>query len=82
MTDTQTDFDFLPLQVIGKTANGKNRHPNKNAGWVRRKYFRSVRFRHWVFGTETGKTPGSGVVRIESVTVATINASLHDLLTR
>ncbi|MFT0175081.1 IS66 family insertion sequence element accessory protein TnpB [Paraburkholderia mimosarum] len=26
MTDTQTDFDFLPLRVIGKTANGKNRY--------------------------------------------------------
>ena len=38
----------------------RRRHPNKGAGWVRRKYFRSVGFRHWVFGTETGKTPGSG----------------------
>lgn len=26
MTDTQTDFDFLPLRVIGKTADGKNRY--------------------------------------------------------
>ena len=26
MTDTQTDFDFLPLRVIGKSADGKNRY--------------------------------------------------------
>lgn len=26
MTDIQTDFDFLPLRVIGKTADGKNRY--------------------------------------------------------
>jgi transposase len=26
MTDLQTDFDFLPLRVIGKTADGKNRY--------------------------------------------------------
>ncbi|MFM0758269.1 IS66-like element accessory protein TnpA [Paraburkholderia strydomiana] len=26
MTDVQTDFDFLPLQVTGKSADGKNRY--------------------------------------------------------
>ncbi|MCO4876582.1 transposase [Paraburkholderia caribensis] len=26
MTDRQTDFDFLPLRVIGKSADGKNRY--------------------------------------------------------
>ncbi|CAN7179383.1 transposase [Paraburkholderia hospita] len=26
MTDLQTDFDFLPLRVIEKSANGKNRY--------------------------------------------------------
>ncbi|MEX3967359.1 transposase, partial [Paraburkholderia sp. EG286B] len=26
MTDPQTDFDFLPLRVIGKSADGKNRY--------------------------------------------------------
>lgn len=31
------------------------RHPGKGAGWVRKKYFRTVGFRHWVFGVETGK---------------------------
>ncbi|HGD8799965.1 TPA: group II intron reverse transcriptase/maturase [Escherichia coli] len=36
------------------------RHPKKGTGWIRRKYFRSVNFRHWVFGTETGKILPSG----------------------
>jgi transposase len=26
MTDLQTDFDFLPLRVIGKSVDGKNRY--------------------------------------------------------
>ncbi|MBN3814086.1 transposase [Paraburkholderia sp. Ac-20347] len=26
MTDLQTDFDFLPLRVIGKSIDGKNRY--------------------------------------------------------
>ncbi|MEX3614033.1 MAG: group II intron reverse transcriptase/maturase [Burkholderia gladioli] len=38
----------------------KRRHPNKGAHWVRRKYFRVVGARHWVFGTETGKTLSTG----------------------
>src|SRR5882672_4818995 len=29
----------------------KRRHPNKSCGWVRRKYFRSLDHRHWVFAT-------------------------------
>jgi Retron-type reverse transcriptase len=36
------------------------RHPKKGTGWIRKKYFRSVNFRHWVFGTETGKILPSG----------------------
>ncbi|HFO5335110.1 TPA: group II intron maturase-specific domain-containing protein, partial [Escherichia coli] len=36
------------------------RHPKKGTGWIRKKYFRSVNFRHWVFGTETGKLLPSG----------------------
>jgi RNA-directed DNA polymerase len=38
----------------------KRRHPNKGARWVRQKYFRTVGTQHWVFGTETGKTLGTG----------------------
>ena len=38
----------------------RRRHPHKGTGWVRRRYFRSVGFRQWIFGTETGKTLGSG----------------------
>jgi RNA-directed DNA polymerase len=29
----------------------KRRHPNKTIGWVRRKYFRSIELRNWVFTT-------------------------------
>lgn len=36
------------------------RHPKKNAGWVRKKYFRTQGHRHWVFGVETGKVLGTG----------------------
>jgi RNA-directed DNA polymerase len=38
----------------------RRRHPNKGARWVRQKYFRTVGAQHWVFGTETGKTLGTG----------------------
>jgi RNA-directed DNA polymerase len=38
----------------------RRRHPRKNARWIRAKYFRVVGSNHWVFGTETGKTPGTG----------------------
>ena len=38
----------------------RRRHPNKGADWVRRKYFHTVGFRHWVFATETGKTLSTG----------------------
>jgi RNA-directed DNA polymerase len=38
----------------------KRRHPNKAARWVRRKYFRTLGARHWVFATETGKMLSTG----------------------
>jgi RNA-directed DNA polymerase len=31
----------------------RRRHPNKTGGWVRRKYFRPIEFRHWVLNAET-----------------------------
>jgi RNA-directed DNA polymerase len=31
----------------------RRRHPNKSCGWVRRKYFRTLDHRHWVFATAT-----------------------------
>jgi RNA-directed DNA polymerase len=31
----------------------RRRHPNKLCGWVRRKYFRTLDHRHWVFATAT-----------------------------
>lgn len=38
----------------------RRRHPGKGTGWVKKKYFRSVGFRHWVFGVETGRFLRSG----------------------
>lgn len=38
----------------------QRRHPQKNAHWVRQKYFRTVGARHWVFGTETDKVLSNG----------------------
>jgi RNA-directed DNA polymerase len=38
----------------------RRRHPNKGARWVRRRYFRTVGARHWVFAAETGKTRAGG----------------------
>lgn len=38
----------------------RRRHPNKGAWWVRKKYFRTIGTRHWVFATEAGKNRGSG----------------------
>ncbi|SOE91335.1 group II intron reverse transcriptase/maturase [Caballeronia arationis] len=48
----------------------RRRHPNKGARWVRRKYFRTVDARHWVFGTETGKVPSTGAPEL---------LALHDI---
>jgi RNA-directed DNA polymerase len=32
----------------------KRRHPNKPRRWIKRKYFKSIATRHWVFSGETG----------------------------
>jgi len=37
----------------------KRRHPQKSADWVRRKYWRTVGDRHWVFAVEVNKKDGS-----------------------
>ncbi|MGO4808895.1 group II intron reverse transcriptase/maturase [Cupriavidus sp. 2MCAB6] len=37
----------------------KRRHPRKNPGWVREKYFATVGDRNWVFGTTVAKDDGS-----------------------
>ncbi|MCP6490788.1 group II intron reverse transcriptase/maturase, partial [Klebsiella pneumoniae] len=39
----------------------KRRHPHKGAGWIRRKYFRTIGARQWVFATKTGKKLKTGV---------------------
>ncbi|KAE8754893.1 hypothetical protein FSO04_37350 [Paraburkholderia madseniana] len=56
-------------QIFGKISSAiwqclwcwaRRRHPNKGRRWVHRKYFCTVGARHWVFGTETGKTLSTG----------------------
>ena len=37
----------------------KRRHPNKNAGWIRQKYWRSVGGRNWVFAADVVAKDGS-----------------------
>jgi RNA-directed DNA polymerase len=39
----------------------KRRHPNKNAAWIRKKYFRSEGFRSWVFAATVIKDDGRKV---------------------
>ena len=36
----------------------RRRHPRKSSAWVRRKYFRTLDKRQWVFATETRKYTG------------------------
>jgi RNA-directed DNA polymerase len=36
----------------------RRRHPNKSSGWVRRKYFRALDHRHWVFAAQTRGSKG------------------------
>ncbi len=43
------------------------RHPGKGTGWVRKKYFRSIGFRHWVFAAATGKILKSGKREIRTL---------------
>jgi len=43
------------------------RHPGKGTGWIRKKYFRSVGFRHWVFAADTGKILKSGKREIRTL---------------
>lgn len=37
----------------------KRRHPDKGAGWIRRKYFRSLGNRHWVFSATNKDKQGN-----------------------
>ncbi len=38
----------------------KRRHPMKGSTWVRKKYFRTIGLRNWVFAAETGSTLKNG----------------------
>ena len=44
---TYSRMDYLIFKVIWRWS--KRRHPNKNAGWVKEKYFRTIGERNWVF---------------------------------
>ena len=46
----------------------RRRHPNKNASWVRRKYFRTEKGRNWVFfGEVTGRKGRQKEIRLEKM---------------
>lgn len=44
---TYSRMDYLIFKVIWRWS--KRRHPNKNAGWVKEKYFHAIGERNWVF---------------------------------
>jgi hypothetical protein len=48
---TYATMDHHVWQALWRWA--RRRHPNKSCGWVRRKYFRTLGHRHWVFATST-----------------------------
>jgi RNA-directed DNA polymerase len=51
----------------------KRRHPNKSAKWIRRKYWRSVGNRNWVFAAEIRlKDGGKGTVELYSLSATPI----------
>ncbi|HEY8100828.1 MAG TPA: group II intron reverse transcriptase/maturase [Burkholderiaceae bacterium] len=51
----------------------KRRHPTKNANWIRRKYWRSVGERNWVFATDVDLNNGNkSVMELYSLSSAPI----------
>lgn len=48
---TYTVVDTHIWQALWRWA--RRRHPNKSCGWVRKKYFRTLDHRHWMFSTVT-----------------------------
>ncbi|WP_459706102.1 group II intron maturase-specific domain-containing protein, partial [Paraburkholderia sp. 2C] len=50
-------MEYLIFQRLWRWS--KRRHPNKNANWVRAKYFHSVGERSWVFATSMVREDGS-----------------------
>jgi len=46
---TYAAVDFHIWQALWRWA--RRRHPNKSGGWVRRRYYRTLGHRHWVFAT-------------------------------
>ena len=51
-----SSIDHFIFKILWQWA--KRRHPNKNSGWVRKKYFRSHKGRNWVFFAKVTDSKG------------------------
>ncbi|WP_052405868.1 group II intron maturase-specific domain-containing protein [Paraburkholderia heleia] len=59
------------------------RHPKKNAGWIRKKYFRTQGHRHWVFGVKAGKVLSTGkpeLLTLYEISLVTIRRHVQSML--
>lgn len=54
----------------------RRRHPMKNAGWIRHRYWRSVEDRNWVFAADASKKDGSKEV-VELYSLASTAIERH-----
>jgi len=66
-----TRMEYLVYQRLWRWS--KRRHPNKNADWVRKKYFHTVGERNWVFGAPVVRDDGSkGLLELYQISGTTI----------
>lgn len=54
----------------------KRRHPNKGLRWIKRKYFRSIRWRNWVFSSRIKDKRGK-YLDLELFNVASVRIKRH-----
>ena len=54
----------------------KRRHPNKNMGWIKSKYFRNDKLRNWIFSTKVKDKEGN-VSYLDLVDIAKISIKRH-----
>jgi RNA-directed DNA polymerase len=59
--ETYAKVDHHIWQALWRWA--RRRHPNKSCRWVRRKYFRTLDYRHWVFATQARGYDGKPKMR-------------------
>lgn len=53
-------FSYIDHRVYRMLWNWcRRRHPEKNVGWIKKKYFRSQGLRNWIFFAKTSKEDGS-----------------------